>query len=404
MPSKKRKKYYSILLFTLIAISIIFTDFLLTNSYHWIKRNSSNKQSHAGEHLGINNKYYHHDFKKNSKFESKDYSVYTNSLGFKDSHIRDIRLSSDQYRVLFIGDSFTEGVTLDWKDTFVGMISDSLKKLGIEVLNAGRSSYSTILYWRKIEYLKESLGLKFDELIVFIDVSDLEDERWYIEYAENSDYKIYEKNEIQKKKRNNSNNSQSIFNTIIKFLRNNFIFTYHFLDLANDLFLFHQPGKEISLLKKWEPLCWQLNFFRSNWPLHLSENRPINLYKEKNTRKIWGEKIEVGLELMNLSMQNLVKICIKHDIKLTIAVYPHPAQIIHNDYDSFHVKKWKNFSDNNNIQFFNFFPSFFKPDLKREKSIEIINKYYKKNDYHFNILGNKVIARNFLDFYLSKKE
>ena len=39
-------------------------------------------------------------------------------------------------RIMFIGDSFTEGIMLDWEDTFVGIISDSLKNKNVEVLNA----------------------------------------------------------------------------------------------------------------------------------------------------------------------------------------------------------------------------------------------------------------------------
>ena len=45
----------------------------------------------------------------------------------------------------------------------------------IEVLNAGVSSYSPIIYFKKIEYLIDK-GFEFDELIVFIDISDIEDE------------------------------------------------------------------------------------------------------------------------------------------------------------------------------------------------------------------------------------
>ena len=75
-----------------------------------------------------------------------------------------------------MGDSFTEGGLLDYTDTFVGRIDSDLGEKKIEVLNAGVSSYSPIIYWRKIKYLIEDMKLKFDEVVVFIDISDPYDE------------------------------------------------------------------------------------------------------------------------------------------------------------------------------------------------------------------------------------
>ena len=88
-------------------------------------------------------------------------------------------MKSANRRILFIGDSFTEGVSLKYEDTFVGLIDSALKKEKIDVLNAARASYSTIIYWRKIKYLIEDIGLKFDEVVVFIDISDAQDEGFY---------------------------------------------------------------------------------------------------------------------------------------------------------------------------------------------------------------------------------
>ena len=40
--------------------------------------------------------------------------------------------------------------------------------------------YEPIIYWRKIKYLLEDVKLKFDEVIVYIDISDAYDEtQWY---------------------------------------------------------------------------------------------------------------------------------------------------------------------------------------------------------------------------------
>ena len=50
------------------------------------------------------------------------------------------------------------------------------KEKGTEVLNAGVASYSPIVYWSKMKFLVEEVKLKLDHVVVFLDVSDAEDE------------------------------------------------------------------------------------------------------------------------------------------------------------------------------------------------------------------------------------
>lgn len=47
------------------------------------------------------------------------------------------------------------------------------------MLNAAVSSYSPIIYWRKIQHLIEDRKLDFDALFVFLDLSDPQDETFY---------------------------------------------------------------------------------------------------------------------------------------------------------------------------------------------------------------------------------
>ena len=149
---KKDKKYFftSFPRTTIFILAIILTfalDFVLTNIYN--KLISDQRRS-----IRIGHPVFHHTFKKNSKIPESLYknkfTLFTNSLGFKDRSIRTIQLVSTKHRILFIGDSFTEGIGLSYEDTFVGMIDSRLSKNNIEVLNASRVSYSPIIYWRKI--------------------------------------------------------------------------------------------------------------------------------------------------------------------------------------------------------------------------------------------------------------
>jgi hypothetical protein len=143
-------KFEIYILLTFTILIIISIDFVGTKFLNYRKKVGSDKV--LGKVLGSSNPIYHHGFIKNGTFESY-YSTYTNSLGFKDSKVREVELNTNRKRIMFIGDSFTEGVMLDWEDTFIGIISDSLKNKNIKILNAGRSSYSPSLYWKNLNII-----------------------------------------------------------------------------------------------------------------------------------------------------------------------------------------------------------------------------------------------------------
>ena len=175
---------FSLLLFLLI-------DVLLTQYLSMVNSSKAKDLNSVISKTRISHPVYHHTFKSNYS-EIIEHSILdlrwqedTNSLGFKDNQIREVSLTADEYRIVFIGDSITEGIGYTFDDTFVGIINNSLKERGIEVLNASRVSYSPIIYWRKIKYLIEDVGLDFDELIVLIDMSDIQDEKEIYELDEN---------------------------------------------------------------------------------------------------------------------------------------------------------------------------------------------------------------------------
>ena len=141
-------------------------------------------KAHKEMKIGVQDPRYHHDLRKMSTFPSKwggvTYVTTTNSLGFKDRAKRRVSLSAaaGKKRILLMGDSFTEGVGYPYEKTFAGLLEERLGT-GYEILNAAVQSYSPMLYYRKVRYLLEKVGLEFDELYVFIDISDAQDEVIY---------------------------------------------------------------------------------------------------------------------------------------------------------------------------------------------------------------------------------
>lgn len=124
----------------------------------------------------IKNNYYHHDLKPNyngdAYWSSWNYKVCTDGSGFRSECGANFQ-TRKQFDIAFIGDSFTEGVGLPYEKTFVGLIAKSLPNL--RTANLGVSSYSPSIYYAKLNYLIEN-GYSFNEVVVFIDISDVQDE------------------------------------------------------------------------------------------------------------------------------------------------------------------------------------------------------------------------------------
>ena len=78
-----------------------------------------------------------------------------------------------------MGDSHTEGVGVNFDQTFTGQIISKIDTSQTEILNAAVVGYSPRIYYLKTKYLIEDVGLKFDHLFVFFDMSDLQNEIVY---------------------------------------------------------------------------------------------------------------------------------------------------------------------------------------------------------------------------------
>jgi len=117
---------FFIIFFLYLVIDIVIFFFLPSE----IKNDLFVNRAHR-----IKSYYYHHDLRSNASYKDSwgynNYLVHTNNLGFKDKSIRDVNFK--EKNILFIGDSFTEGVGLKFDQTYVGIISEKLKKI-IQIL------------------------------------------------------------------------------------------------------------------------------------------------------------------------------------------------------------------------------------------------------------------------------
>lgn len=108
----------------------------------------------------------------------------SNSLGMRDRARESVPpTNSAEKRILFLGDSFTEGLGIDYDQTFPAVVerelnSRSASEKTMRCFNAGLSSYSPLLELRALQQLWNQ-GYQFDEVVLLVDTSDPQDELLY---------------------------------------------------------------------------------------------------------------------------------------------------------------------------------------------------------------------------------
>jgi len=368
------RRFRKAAIFFLMLCAVFLADFIGAGSYKFLKGYSwhSRKQAQFQESfkpIRVRSKIFHHGLTKKTvgkmQWEGRVlYPVYTNSLGLFDKSSREVSLAADKYRIVFIGDSFVEGMGVAYPNTFVGLLDAELSKKNIEVLNAGLVSYSPVIYWRKIKYLIEEVGLKFNELAVFLDISDPKNEMldYYLDDRENVISRpTIEVGLMQPREAEVRSYRLDLF------IKRNTILTYFLFEKIKNSFVRKMnTGLSIAL--------WTTDG---------------KLYKK------YGEE---GLSKMAFYMDRLYALCQKHRIKLTVAVYPWPDQIVNEDLRSIQVLYWKGWSDRTGVEFLDYFPYFVTGENKEEKR-RVIEKYFIKGDQHWNAAGHQLIADVFLKYH-----
>lgn len=316
--------------------------------------------------------YYNHGFKTKAtgvrKFGPFQPIVYTNSLGLLDSRIRDVDSISNKRRILFIGDSFVEGVGLPYPKTFAGIIKDSIDSSRIEILNAGSAGYSPKLYFLRTKYLIEIQKIIPKEIFCFVDYSDFGDELVYEDFTPS-----YSKH----------------FTGIVSFLRRNSILFNAYHLVAKQYFLRKSKtdpkGEDVSLY--WVKTN---NSFIYKYPDYIK----VRHYWISDD-SISEVTLSHAQNLATSNIDSLKNICDENKIKLHVVVYP-PAQLllVSEPHKSKLEIFWKNYCQSRNIDFINLCVFFFGKNA--EEAAINKSKYYIKDNSHWNEEGHKIVAQKIL--------
>jgi len=388
MASSWFERHSTLTIAGLLLVGFLLLDVLFANGYKLIA-------GHAwgNGYLGIERSYrigspvFHHTLASNASVDNArwgpmTYRIRTNSLGFKDNAVRDVPLISDKHRIVFMGDSFTEGVGYEYGRTFVGLIDSALSHKGIEVLNAAVCGYSPIIYWRKSSYLVEELGLNFDELVVFPDVSDAIDETRRLlndsgnvsEYSPKilptSDDRIATKRDLDEGDRRII--STRLPKRLKEWLRNNTIVSFSAFKIGHRLLNIIRGEKGYAINER-----------AAYWTIADKSNPPLR---------------EAGLPKIETYMDCLFDLMAAHGIRLSVVIFPNPDQVYYADTNSVWVAFWKDWCQRHDVLLLDCFPL-----LVRDQSLQdrerILDRYYLPGDFHFNENGNRLIANAFLDFH-----
>ena len=376
------KKLYIITVFIIIdlLLSQLFLLKFLEN-----KLIKANKESFENR---IFNKNYNYTFQKQAQFTSQYdkniYTIFTNDLGFRDESTQPLDREKE-YSIL-IGDSFIEGVGLDYKDTIVGILNENLENNKFKFLNAGVASYSSYIYLRKIkDIIKNNSDLKIRKVIVFLDKSDVSDDERYLNRP--SLFKDTKGKFINKRKEDflvdlkkmsfwRFYTKQTISGKVIK--------------LGTD-----QIENFLSNIKKRSFISKKLN--KSFFEVTDLEIRAIKSINNKPhitnwyLGSTWEERTKNNIKFSVENLNELKNFLEKKNIELLVVLYPWSFEIdneeIRNKYLEFIIP----LLNKNKINSLSVYEEFLVGNI-----YESIGKNYLYNDIHFNRNGNQVIVNELL--------
>ena len=372
-----RSSFWGQLFFTILIIIIL--DFL--SGFILI---SDNYTSFRTPHY-----YYHHGLQPDQDtwavWGSSLYPVKTNSLGMVDSAVYHVKLKTNKQRLLILGDSHSEGVGVSYNKTFSGILSKRLQE-DVEVLNASCISYSPKIEYLKAKFLFEK-GLKVDHIIVFVDISDMQNELVY-EHFEPKKYSWMHEAWYSSKfflKKHSS----------IYYLTNSIINTRQSRQFLEKAEFFNEQGMSGTPANV---LDLYASFFKGFNDKVLLSNPQFHGVGEWYYNDRLRELADLGIALGQGHILKLKELCDAQNVDLTISVHPWQYQILKGNDQDYYVEKWESFAKDNDIGFINLFPLF----ITAQNPVITMKMVLIAGDNHWNEFGHALVA-DYLEGYLRKE-
>ena len=370
-PGQQRKMKLALLLVS-IAFSVI--AFLTLD---WVRSAAivrHAKSTFKGNSCRVRDPIRHHALKPNcdsmDQWGGDTYEFVTNSLGFRDEKVREVPLADARPRILMLGDSFTEA-PLAWRDSYVARIADHFPQY--DFLNGGVGSYSPSNYLN-VARMVLAKGVDIDEVIVFIDISDVHDEAAFYRDVDASGAVTGPEQERwvmswDSKWRHFITGRLLLTDYLLRSLE-------HFLVGRGYYYLPTGPQGEV------------FDRERSAWTYRkVNETAPYY-----NGFAPLG--VEGGIAKEKAKMTLLWQELEKRNIPISVVVYPYPAQLVHDTTESRQVRMWRDWCEGKCKRFISLFPEFFavKDACPRSQPGCWYLHYFIFGDFHYNAAGNALVA------------
>lgn len=360
---RHRKKTLAALLLCAVGCTDLVSTFLW-NGYQDYRRKKN-------DFYRVQSSAFHHGFMPNvdrapSAWGPHRYEFSSNSLGFRDATNRVVPLAAPSQRLLLIGDSFTEGIGIEYPSTFAGILAAELAPRQIEVLNAAVSSYSPIFYYRRVKHLLEEVGLEFHDVAVFLDLSDIHDETKY----RLDDSGVIVENEAPPASAPAAQGFAGRAKELALKHSSLAAAAHRIARSTRNLFLAREDPRQ-------RRDHWDVDNYRALWTIDDSAFRAYGA---------------AGLANAAEHLAALHELLAARGIGMILVVYPWPDQIFAGDRDSKQVEVWRSWANERGVRFIDLFPPFF----AREDRSATLDEYFLRADCHWNEDGHKLIAAEFL--------
>lgn len=294
---------------------------------------------------------------------------HSNSLGLRDSHVRDVPPCGPNFRVLFLGNSFTEGGGFPWEDIFVGRVQKALQGEGVEVLNGAVASYSPLLCRLKVEDLILKKKIRIDMVVMCLDVGTVRDVYFFEETPEGtSRFLPYGPFQAQAAR---LARADFVCQWLEKNVEKNFVVLGAVTRNLRLLYLAQTRDDGLGLMDTIPDWAY-------NWPEYQGPQEKL---------------IREGLARSERQMEDLASFLQQQKVRLAVVVYPWPQQIRAGKADSRMVTFWSNWCHRHGAFFLSVFPDFLSQGLPDE----ILRAYYIEGDRHWNVGGHRLVAGALLD-------
>jgi len=346
-------------------------DFAVRQVYLKLKPKSDKSFSHRIPHPD-----YDHGFRPMTRgvdhYGPLSSEIFINSLGLRDESCRVIDPRSIVPRILLIGDSFAEAGCIPWDKTFAGVLASYGKGKGVEVLNAGVASYCTATEAAKVRYLVEKEGLRFDRLVLFIDVSDVRDELFhklrpdgYSEFIPTGPYTGEVAKKIMRARR-----FEDVYRWLGRNVENNFALLGA---LVRNSWQMLKDRYGLEAVKEYSTTNYEL----LSWPEQPDRHREM---VEQGTRRVLG------------SLQAVLELSRKHGFALTVVSYPWPDQVLQPNLQTPARETWRIWCEANGVPYVSLFEIFWNAGSPQE----VVDRYYIRGDMHWNEAGHALVAQELI--------